>query len=47
MFDDFKKRHHWVLKPYQYMSKGLLTDQLAERVIAPPQAKAKKLAGKR
>lgn len=47
MFDDLKKRHHWVLKPYQYTSKELLIDQLAEWVIAPPEAKAKKLAGKR
>jgi len=46
MFDDLKRRHHWVLKPYQYKSKELLIAQLSERVIAPAEAMAKKLAGK-
>ncbi len=47
MFDDLRRRHHWVLKPYQYKSKDLLIAQLGERVIAPAEAKAKKLAGQR
>jgi uncharacterized protein YjbI with pentapeptide repeats len=44
MFADLKRRHHWVLKPYQYKSKDLLIDQLSERVIAPAEAKARALA---
>jgi len=43
MFDDLKKRYHWVLKPYQYTSKELLITQLPERVIAPAEAKAKRM----
>jgi uncharacterized protein YjbI with pentapeptide repeats len=46
MFDDLKKRYHWVLEPYQYKSSGLLIDQLKERVIAPAEAKAKELREK-
>jgi uncharacterized protein YjbI with pentapeptide repeats len=46
MFDDLKRRHHWVLKPYQYESKELLVAQLGDHVIAPAEAKAKKLARK-
>lgn len=47
MFDDLKRRHHWVLTPYQYRSNELLIAELNERVIAPAEAKAKKLAPKK
>ena len=46
MFEDLKRRHHWVLKPYRYKSKELLLAELSERVIAPAEAKAKKLTRK-
>lgn len=46
MFEDLKRRHHWVLKPYRYKSKELLLADLSEQVIAPAEAKAKKLARK-
>ncbi len=47
MFDDLRKRHHWVLEPYPYKSLKLLIDQLGDHVIGPAEAKAKKLARKR
>jgi uncharacterized protein YjbI with pentapeptide repeats len=43
MFADLKKRYHWVLKPYLYESKDLLLAELGSRVIAPAEAKARKL----
>jgi hypothetical protein len=46
MFPDLMRRHHWVLKPHQYKSKALLIAQLAERVIAPAEAKAVELSRK-
>jgi hypothetical protein len=46
MFFDLKRRYHWVLKPYRYKSKELLIADLSKRVIAPAEAKAKKLASK-
>jgi hypothetical protein len=47
MFVDLKRRHHWVLEPYQYKSQKMLIAQLGARVIAPAEAKAKRLARKR
>jgi hypothetical protein len=47
MFVDLKTRYNWVLKPYRYKSKERLIAQLSERVIAPAEAKAQKLALKR
>jgi uncharacterized protein YjbI with pentapeptide repeats len=47
MFADLRKRYQWVLEPYQYQSKELLIAQLVERVIAPAEAKANELAGKK
>jgi len=47
MFADLKRRHNWVLRPYQYRSKELLIAQLGKSVIAPAEAKAKKLAPKK
>lgn len=35
MFPDLKRRHHWVLEPYQYDSQKTLLASLNERVIAP------------
>jgi len=46
MFDDLKKRYHWVLEPHQYKSQELLIAHLGETVIAPAEAKAKELAQK-
>jgi uncharacterized protein YjbI with pentapeptide repeats len=43
MFMDLKRRHHWVLEPYQYSSSEQLIAQLEERVIAPAEAKAEEL----
>jgi Pentapeptide repeats (8 copies) len=40
MFDDLRKRHHWVLKPYRYDTPLELIANLADRVISPAEAKA-------
>lgn len=45
MFADLKKRFHWVLEPYPYVSQELLLCHLGKKVIAPAEAKAKKLLG--
>ena len=34
MFSDLRRRHHWVLEPYQYESEETLLANLAKRVIA-------------
>ena len=47
MFDDLRKRHRWVLKPYRYRSRDRLIADLSKRVIAPAEAKARALAGKK
>ena len=39
MFSDLRRRHHWVLEPYQYESEETLLANLNERVIAPAEAK--------
>jgi uncharacterized protein YjbI with pentapeptide repeats len=44
MFEDFRRRYHWVLEPHQYNSEADLISRLGEQVIAPVEAKAKELA---
>ncbi len=43
MFQDLKKKYHWVLATYQYKDITLLLDSLGENVIAPAEAKAREL----
>jgi hypothetical protein len=43
MFDDLRKRHHWVLTPYRYDTPPALISDLADRVISPAEAKATEL----
>jgi hypothetical protein len=46
MLVDLREDYRWVLKPHRYKSKKQLINQLSERVIAPAEAKVKKLARK-
>jgi hypothetical protein len=46
MFKDYWK-HDWVLPPYRYEGLELLLAALAEKVIAPAEAKVKFLGEKR
>jgi len=43
MFSDLKRRYHWVLEPYQYESEESLMEHLVDGVIAPAEAKVKRL----
>jgi uncharacterized protein YjbI with pentapeptide repeats len=43
IFPDLRRRHHWVLEPYQYESEQSLMEHLVDGVIAPAEAKAKEL----
>jgi uncharacterized protein YjbI with pentapeptide repeats len=43
MFEDLKRRYHWVLKPYQYESQNSLLQHLEDGVIGPAEAKARDL----
>ena len=43
MFADLKRRYHWVLEPYQYESEQSLMEHLVDGVIAPAEAKVKRL----
>jgi uncharacterized protein YjbI with pentapeptide repeats len=43
MFADLKRRHHWVLEPYQYESEQSLMEHLVDGVIAPAEAKVEEL----
>jgi len=46
MFKDYWK-YHWVLPPYRYEGLAPLLAMLAEKVIAPAEAKVKNLEEKR
>src|ERR1035438_2456520 len=43
MFEDLKRRYHWVLEPYRYESENSLLQHLEDEVIGPAEAKAKDL----
>lgn len=43
MFQDLRKKYHWVLETYQYHNLTTLLDSLNEKVIAPAEAKAREL----
>jgi uncharacterized protein YjbI with pentapeptide repeats len=43
MFQDLKKKYHWVLPIHQYKDINYLLDSLGEKVIAPAEAKAQEL----
>src|SRR5262249_19709465 len=45
MFDDLKRRYHWVLKPHVYENQNTLVEGL-DAVIAPAEAKARELTRK-
>jgi pentapeptide repeat protein len=47
MYPGLMEDYHWVLRPHQYKSQDLLIANLGETVIAPAEAKAKELAGKK
>src|SRR5262249_30687359 len=45
MFQDLRRRHHWVLTPHRYASQEQLIDDLGEKVIRPAELKVSDLQG--
>jgi len=43
MFQDLRKKYHWVLATYQYKDIASLLESLVDKVIAPAEEKAREL----